>query len=49
MHDSMAATYIQYLVHYKGYRKEHNEWHLGSDIAKTDALDQWEDENATEV
>ena len=40
---------VQYLVHYEGYGKEHDEWHPGSEMAKTDALDKWEDENGTEV
>ena len=40
---------VQYLVHYEGYGKEHDEWCPGSEMADTDALDQWEDENGTEV
>jgi hypothetical protein len=41
---------VQYLVRYKGYGKEHDlEWCLGSEMADTDALDHWEDENGTEV
>ena len=40
---------IQYLVHYEGYGKEHDEWCPGLEMAETDALDRWEDENGTEV
>ena len=40
---------VQYLVCYEEYGKEHDEWHPGSEMAKTDALDKWKDENGTEV
>ena len=40
---------VQYLVCYEGYGKEHDEWRPGSEMANTDALDRWEDENGTEV
>ena len=40
---------VQYLVHYEGYGKEHDEWRPGSEMAEMDALDKWEDENWTEV
>jgi hypothetical protein len=40
---------VQYLVRYEGYGKEHDEWRPGSEMAETDALDRWEDENGTEV
>jgi hypothetical protein len=30
---------IQYLVHYKGYGKEHDKWHSSSEMAKIDAFD----------
>ena len=40
---------VQYLVHYKGYGREHDEWRPGSEMANVDALDKWEDENGTEV
>src|SRR6202790_199921 len=40
---------VQYLVRYEGYGKEHDEWRPGSEMADTDALDRWEDENGTEV
>jgi hypothetical protein len=40
---------VQYLVHYKGYGKEHDKWHPGSEMADMDTLDRWEEENGTEV
>jgi hypothetical protein len=40
---------VQYLVRYEGYGREHDEWRPGSEMADTDALDRWEDENGTEV
>jgi hypothetical protein len=32
---------VQYLVCYEGYRKEHDKWRPGSEMANTDALDRW--------
>ena len=40
---------VQYLVCYKGYGKEYDEWHPGSEMANMDALDKWKDENGTQV
>ena len=40
---------VQYLVRYKGYGKEHDEWCPGSEMAETDTLERWEEENGTEV
>jgi hypothetical protein len=40
---------VQYLVRYEGYSKEHDKWRPGSEMADTDALNRWEDENGTEV
>ena len=40
---------VQHLVHYEGYGREHNEWHPGSEMADTDTLERWEDENGTDV
>ena len=40
---------VQYLIWYEGYGKEHNEWHPGSEMTKTEALDRWEEENGTDI
>jgi hypothetical protein len=40
---------VQYLVRYEGYGREHDGWRPGSEMANTNALDRWEDENGTEV
>jgi RNase H-like domain found in reverse transcriptase/Reverse transcriptase (RNA-dependent DNA polymerase)/Integrase zinc binding domain len=40
---------VQYLVRYEGYGREHDEWRPGSEMAETDALDRWEEENGTDV